>query len=326
MLRFIRTLHNRRPLLWTVVAFVVVSATLISLSVWWNYLLVQNDRIVRQMAKAATDPNATNYPLIIFMVLGILCSVVILTGLLYLFLRLIRSVQLNLAQSQFIASVTHELRSPVASLQLMLETIRDESTPPEKRLEFEAAMADDLKRLRVLVDQVLDTARLEHLHTTAPREPVSVDQVLSQCLDTIGARVKLTSSRLDVKPGAPSLKVSANPRLLSSAILNVLDNAIKYSNGPAQITVAARDTGRFVTIDIQDNGVGISKQELRHVFKRFYRATDPAMTGKPGTGLGLYFARIAIRSQGGNISVQSPGRGFGSTFRIEVPKANDHQT
>lgn len=318
MIKFIANIHNRRPILWTVIAFIFVVAMAATLSVWWNYLLFQNHRILRTMTAAAQERN--DVPLALLMFLGLACSILLVLGLVYLFLRLIRSVQLNLAQSQFIAAVTHELRSPVASLQLLLDTIRDPTTPEDVRYEFERNMNEDLKRLRVLVDQVLDTARLENLGTTL-RERVSIVSVFEQCTEMLETRLKMNAGQLNIERFSPELAVTANPRLLTSALLNILDNAVKYSNGSAEINLSVIEKDTKVVILVRDRGVGIGSKELKRVFKRFYRGGDPTAQNKPGTGLGLYFARLAIRAQGGNISVTSPGFGLGSTFQIEVPKA-----
>ena len=321
MWSFIRALHNRRPLLWSVLAFIVVVATATVLSVWWNVLLVQNHRIVQAAAKAATDPAKANIPLALFMVIGILLSLVIVLGLVYMFLRLIRTVQLNLAQSQFIAAVTHELKSPVASLQIMLDTIRDPETPVERRDEFAQCMDQDLKRLRALVDQVLDTARLENFATEATREDIELKSVIDQCVDHLETRLITSGSKLKILPYDASLKVRANRRLLAHALGNVLDNGIKYSQGPADLTVDVlpSPSSDSVAIEVHDRGIGISRKELKRVFHRFYRARDAAIQAKPGTGLGLYFARLAIKAQGGNISVRSVGPGRGATVRLEIP-------
>lgn len=323
MLRFLRTLHNRRPLLWSVVAFIMVVAAATTLSIWWNYLLIQNHRIVREMTAAAVanERNKASVPLALLMVLGVGSSLLIVAGMLYFFLRLIRAVQLNLAQSQFIAAVTHELRSPVASLQIMLETIRDPATPPERRREFEECMQTDLTRLRGLVDQVLDTARLENFSAVAPSEDVDVGKLMNRCVALVEPRVRTEQGKITIQAMGDDLMARANTRVLMTVLGNVLDNSLKYSQGVADITVRAIDAGKSVLIEVQDRGIGISRKEQKRIFKRFYRATDPAGREKPGTGLGLYFARLAIRTQGGNISVHSLGRGMGATFRIEVPKA-----
>ncbi|MBI3543778.1 MAG: HAMP domain-containing histidine kinase, partial [Deltaproteobacteria bacterium] len=294
------------------------------MSIWWNYLIFENHNILAKVTAAAVkaERERSSVPLAFLMVLGLSISLMTVLGMVYMFLRLIRAVQLNLAQSQFIAAVTHELRSPVASLQLMLETIRDPTTPREKRAEFELCMDADLRRLRQLVDQVLDTARLENSSEPPPAEPVPVDAVLKTALDAVDARIKMNAGQLHVAPLERPLLVNVNLRLLTSVLANVLDNAIKYSQGPAEIDLRVSTEGRRrIVIEIADHGVGISRKELKKVFRRFYRSRNPLTRAKPGTGLGLYFSRLALRAQGGDITVTSPGVGQGSTFRIEVPGA-----
>jgi len=320
-----RTLHNRRPILWTVVAFVTVVILTTVLSVWWNVLLVQNHRILESIsqaaAAAAVDPKRATWPLASLMVVGILCSAVLLLGMVYLFLRLIKTVQLNIAQNQFIASVTHELRSPVASLQILLETIRDPSTPTLKRQEFEGYMALELTRLRSLVDQVLETTRLESiLSASTMKEEVNIAKLLEACAQTVEARLKASSGKLQIEHIDSGLTIRANKSLLTTALANLLDNAIKYSPLQADIRVQAElKNSKWIELSVQDHGIGLERREQKQIFKRFYRAGNPLTHERPGTGLGLYFARLAVRAQGGKLSVTSPGPGQGSTFKIELP-------
>lgn len=321
MLGFLHRIHNKRPILWSVLAFIVVVATATTMTVWWNVLLVQNHRIVQTMTAAAKDPSRANVPLALLMIVGLLCSVMIVLGLVYMFLRLIRSVQLNVAQSQFIAAVTHELKSPVAAIQIMLDTIRDPTTPPEKRQEFELCMDSDLKRLRRLVEQVLETARLETLVVNPATEVLELGPVLSACIDNMETRLKTTGSTLKLSVPDGETLIHGNRRLLSSALANILDNAVKYSRGPAEIDVSVWRSPRWVAVEVRDRGMGIPRKEQKRVFKRFYRAPDATIQAKPGTGLGLYFARLAVRAQGGRLSVHSPGSGQGSTFRLELRRA-----
>lgn len=319
-------IHNKRPLLWAVLAFVIVVLSATAMSIWWNVLLVQNHHIVKEMTRvanqAALDPRQASFPLALFMFVGILCSVVIVLGLLYFFLRLIKTLQLNLAQRQFIAAVTHELRSPVTSLQILLETIRDPSTPKEKRQEFEECMLSDLKRLSQLVDQVLDTAKLENMLTTAQRSPVDLSEFLHKTLDSFNEQFKAFYPKVTLRLLPAQFTVYANRKLLTSAIESVLENAIKYSKegAPAEIEISVESTNKSILIHIKDEGIGIHKTEQKKIFKRFYRSGDPLTQSKPGTGLGLYFARLALRSQGGNLNLYTHGPGTGCTFTFEVPR------
>jgi signal transduction histidine kinase len=118
---------------------------------------------------------------------------------------------------------------------------------------------------------------------------------------------------------SPTLFIKANRRLLTSVMSSIIDNAVKYSSGPAELTLNVEAKPRSVIIEIKDRGIGISAKEQKRIFKRFYRAGDPLIEARAGAGLGLYFARLAVRAQGGNISVHSDGLGTGSTFKIEVP-------
>ncbi|MGE4232920.1 MAG: sensor histidine kinase [Bacteriovoracia bacterium] len=315
-----RKFYNSKPILWMAITFVAVFISVTILSVWWNYLLVQNHRVLRQISQAAQNPANAKYPLALMMILGLLCFVVILLGLTYMFLKMIQTLKLNLAQSQFISAVTHELRSPVASVKLLLETIRNPQTPPDVRKKFEDKMAKELRRLEELVDQVLDTTRLENFFSVAKKQSVYLSDVLNENLSTHEEIYRQKSATLKFKHFDSNLKVMIDRRLFRTAISNIFDNALKYApeNKPLEVTLSVKDNGKNCLIEIADNGIGMKKDEQKKVFKRFYRSENTI--SKKGTGLGLYFARLAIVAQGGKIQAVSDGPEQGSKFLISLPK------
>jgi signal transduction histidine kinase len=221
----------------------------------------------------------------------------------------------------FIANVTHELKSPLASIQLYLETLGSRDVPPEKRREFVALMLRDSHRLNALISSILEIASLEERKRVFQPRPYDADGLF-------GELVQESIEQFNLPPGAAIFTGSAgcfckaDRRSMKVVLNNLFDNAIKYSNGPAEITITlARESSRLI-LRISDRGIGILEKDQHDIFKKFRRVyTNDSPTVK-GTGLGLYWVREIIRQHNGRIGVYSAGPNQGTTFTIELPVAN----
>ncbi|HRK02325.1 MAG TPA: HAMP domain-containing sensor histidine kinase [Oligoflexia bacterium] len=321
----IRKWASGRPVFWSALAFFVVVTIAVTLSVWWNLLLVEKHQILQRidnMAQLMADRHEQErVPLALLMFVGIGLSVIAILALVFLFLRLIQTLRLNLAQSQFIAAVTHELRSPVAGIQILFDTLSRGDLPPGKKLEFEASIRKELKRLQDLVDQVLDTATLEHGITKFQMQSLRLNALIHETVEPLATVAASLGGSITCNfNGDPT--VYANRKLLSTALSNILDNAIKYARGIPEITLRTRQTHGWVEIAVEDRGIGLAHGEQRKIFKRFFRAQDARIQAKTGTGLGLYFCKLALSAQGAKISAKSAGPNRGTTFsiRLRAPK------
>lgn len=255
---------------------------------------------------------------------GIVFSLVILAGVVLNTIFLVREVRRSEQHDAFINAVTHELKTPIASIRLYLETLQRRDLEPARRQEFYGVMMEDADRLVRLVDQVLHAAQVPRrrlLH----REPVDLRLFARECVDIARAQHRLTPETLrfsDALPPPDGATVLGDPQELKTAVLNLIDNAIKYS-GPevdVEVQLAALEGGR-VALRVRDNGIGISPAELKRVFRRFYRIPGAVALRVKGTGLGLFIVSSVARKHGGRVFAESEGPGLGSTFTLQLPLA-----
>jgi two-component system, OmpR family, sensor histidine kinase SenX3 len=262
----------------------------------------------------------------LLLVLGIIFFLVIISGLVLNTIFLVREVRRNEQHDTFINSVTHELKTPLASIRLYLETLQRRDLDPEKRQEFYRVMHEDSDRLLRLVEQVLHSARTPR-QGLVHRMPVDMRHLLSESLDVARSRHHLTEDAIDYRDtlpeGAPAT-VLGDPEELKVAVSNLIDNAIKYSGPEVHVALElAPAHSKRLAIRVRDTGIGISAPELKRIFRRFYRIPGIAATRVKGTGLGLYIVRSVARKHGGRVVAESGGPGQGSTFTLSLPIAPD---
>lgn len=236
-----------------------------------------------------------------------------------LYLRMsIMEIALNQRQSNFIDSVTHELKSPIASLRLYLQTLSRRPLTEAQRGEFHQFMLEDLERLDTLINHLLDAARVESRVRQEDVSDVDLLPLLTDCARLATQRYRLDESaiRLDVSP------VRARGRALDLEIVfrNLIDNAVKYAGTPPQVTIEAWADGRGLAIvRVTDNGAGIPQKWRRKIFARFVRLGNELERAQPGTGLGLHIVKTLVRRMHGRINVRSPLARAGTTFEVELP-------
>lgn len=256
---------------------------------------------------------------VVLLVLGAIFFALIITGLILNTIFLVREIRRNEQHDAFINSVTHELKTPIASIKLYLETLKTRDVPPEKQREFYDVMLADSDRLLNTVDQVLKAGGAKEKAKLKTAE-VDVSTLLRECIAIIRTQRNLDASVIRfTEPGEP-LTVVGNEAELKTAFINLLENAVKYSKDDPKVSIRTKKAAlnRRVEIFIKDNGIGISPADLKRIFKRFYRVPDAASDTR-GTGLGLFIVRSIIKRHGGRVSAQSRGEGMGSTFMVQLP-------
>ncbi len=255
---------------------------------------------------------------------GVVFFIAIITGLILNTIFLVREIRLNEQHDSFINAVTHELKTPIASIRLYLETMQRREIEPKKRQEFYKLMLEDTDRLLGTVEQVLKAGEAGYKNRARHRVELDFGNLVRECVDLARTRHRLQSEML--KFGAPvngsAAKVQGDPEELRTAVSNLLDNAIKYSGKNVDVTVRveAPDENRVV-LSVKDRGVGIPEDELKRIFKRFYRAPGRARSHAKGTGLGLFIVRSVARAHGGKVFAVSDGEGKGTTFTLELPRS-----
>jgi two-component system sensor histidine kinase SenX3 len=255
----------------------------------------------------------------ILLFFGILLLALIISGVVLNTIFLVREIRRNEQHDAFINAVTHELKTPVASIRLYLETLQRRNVDDEKRQEFYRIMLDDSDRLLGTIEQVLLTGRTGVSARRLHRTPVDLETLVEQCVGRLATLHGVPEGSIRYTRNA-TVTVAGDPDELRAAISNLLDNAIKYSGPNAKIEIETRrQDSELVAIRVKDNGLGIPAGELKRVFKRFYRVPGPASTRVKGTGLGLFIVRSVAKRHGGRAWAESEGPGMGSTFVFQIP-------
>ncbi|HYE85696.1 MAG TPA: HAMP domain-containing sensor histidine kinase [Vicinamibacterales bacterium] len=256
------------------------------------------------------------------LVLGGTTFALIIAGLIVYTVFLVREMGITEQQDSFLNSVTHELKTPIASIRLYLETLQSREVGDAQRKEFYRIMLQDADRLQHTVEQVLRAGVARQRRKLEHRGPVDLGWLVQECVDTARTRHHLAEEAISVVASdlRTPLVVNGDVDDLRTAVTNLLDNAVKYSNGPPQITVqAAGASPDTAWVRVKDNGIGIPKSQLGRIFNCFYRFQPTGSTVK-GTGLGLYIVRAIAKRHGGRVFAESAGENKGSTFTLELPR------
>lgn len=257
----------------------------------------------------------------IMLVLGILLLLTIISGVGLNTAFLVREIRRNEQHDAFINAVTHELKTPVASIRLYLETLQTRPVDEARRKEFYRIMLDDSDRLLATIEQVLRTGRMGAASRKLNLSRIEIADLIEECMARARTLHSLPAESLQFRPGPPAT-VLGDADEVRAAVSNLIDNAVKYSGSEVKVTVeTAKVDGKFVSVRVKDEGPGIPKTELKRVFKRFHRVPGPLASRVKGTGLGLYIVRSVAKRHGGRAWADSEGPGRGSVFVLQLPIA-----
>ena len=286
-----------------IVLCVVLVAAALSLNIGW--ILVNGRRVA---------------PL----VLGVLTFALIIAGLIVYTVFLVREMGITEQQDSFLNSVTHELKTPIASIRLYLETLQSREVGDAQRAEFYKIMLSDAERLQHTVEQVLKAGYARQRHRLLHMSPVDLTALARDCVEIARRRHHLPPEAISLIGAGESeaaITVNGDVDELRTALLNLLDNAVKYSTGTPRVSVqVATPKPDTAWIRVKDAGVGIPRPQLSRIFNRFYRFQGRGFKVK-GTGLGLYIVRSIAKQHYGRVFAASEGEGKGSTFTLELPRA-----
>jgi signal transduction histidine kinase len=260
---------------------------------------------------------------IVELVVGISLFALIIAGIIVYTVFLVMEIRRNEEHDTFINAVTHELKTPLASIRLYLDTLKARPVADSQRQEFYDVMLADVERLRHTVDQVLKAGVVREKQHREVRAPLDMGVLTRECVDLAVMRHHLQPGAiaLEAHDGA-SLMVRGAAEELRTVITNLLDNAVKYSGSDVRVTVSlAAPAPNTIWVRVQDRGVGIPRKQLKRIFNRFYRVQTRGIRQVKGTGLGLYIVRTIARAHGGRVFAQSEGEGRGATFTVELPRA-----
>jgi two-component system sensor histidine kinase SenX3 len=264
-----------------------------------------------------------NWREVALLVFGIIFFLVLIFGLVLNTTFLIREIRRNEQHDAFINAVTHELKTPIASIRLYLETLKTRDVDDEQRREFYNIMLADSDRLLNTVEQVLRAGRTGLRRRRIANSVINLGEMVRECLEITRVRYGLSETHLiyNESPEVRSAKVSGDADELRAAFSNLLDNAVKYSDDEVRVSVSisALDDKRLA-VRVVDKGIGIPSAQLKRIFKRFYRVPGRFMARVKGTGLGLFIVHSVVTKHGGRVFAESRGLGHGSTFTIHLPR------
>jgi two-component system sensor histidine kinase SenX3 len=255
---------------------------------------------------------------------GVLFFAAIILGLILNTGYLVREIKLNEQHDSFINAVTHELKTPITSIRLHLETLQRREVDEAQRRQFYELMLLDTDRLLGTVEQVLKAGQAGHKPVTQHRVEVDFPSLVNECLELAQTRHHLDAGALrwEQSVNGAGIKVMGDPEELRAAVSNLLDNAIKYSGGHVDVSAKIElPDEKHVVLRVRDRGVGIPAGDLKRIFKRFYRVPSRATRQVKGTGLGLFIVRAIARTHGGRVFAESEGEGRGTTVTLELPRS-----
>lgn len=295
-------ISRRRP---AIVFFITLGACLVALAIALNVGWI-----------------ILNWRELVPLVLGIPFFGLLIAGVILNTIFLVREVRRNEQHDSFINAVTHELKTPITSIRLYLETLQRRNLSDEQRQEFYRTMLIDSDRLLATVEQVLKAGELGQRVHNSVRSRVMMDEMVQELISIALQRGHLEPDviTLDIKQEKKPYSLRGNAEELRTAILNIIENAIKYSpNGP-QITVKlAQENDAWIVMTVKDQGIGIPPAHLKRIFRRFYRVPNRSTFRVKGTGLGLFLVRTIARQHGGDATAESAGEGKGTTVRLQLP-------
>lgn len=314
--------------------FAIVVALCLAQVAWWIYfqvaeagrlerageLLLRGDAAAASRELGAGDASLAETARrrrVMFLSEGIALSVLVLVGVVFFYLGLVREQRLRAAQERFLTGTTHELKTPLASVRLGLESLAAGTLDAAKAPGYLQAMLHEVDRLERGLSNVLTAAGVRLAPQSALLEPGDLAQDVHASIEAV--RVRATTAQVELRVGElPPTHALRDPDGVRRALVNVLDNAIKFSPPRSEVCVSLRHAGPRALLAIEDGGIGIGADDLPHVGERFYRGRNAVHRG--GSGLGLFLARAAVRSSGGEMAVTSAGEGRGCRVEIVLPR------
>jgi two-component system, OmpR family, sensor histidine kinase SenX3 len=261
----------------------------------------------------------------VLLVFGIIFFALIIAGMVVNTIFLVREVRRNEQHDSFINAVTHELKTPIASIRLHLETLqRRELAEPQKQ-EFYRLMLTDADRLTVTVEQVLRAGRAGDRKAGKEKSEVDFRHIVRESIEATRTRHHLAPDVIHYEEASTNgvgVTIRGNPEDLRTAVFNVLDNAVKYSGTKVDVRVRldGHDPNR-IALEVQDHGVGIPAGDVKRIFRRFYRVSHRSLAHVKGTGLGLFIVKAIAKKHGGRVFAHSEGEGKGTTITLELPRS-----
>lgn len=310
--------RRRHSFVYNLIIFVLAQLVWLAVLLLWIYWYVTNNLIFEQVGEKVSPQIVYDTPSVFPFVGGIVLLVGLSFSLVLIFRHLNVQIKLTTLYDNFIANVTHELKSPLSSIQLYLETLNSRDVPDEKRKEFYDLMIRDSERLKNLINSILEIAAMDKKKFHRDFEVYNADETIEKIVLESAEQFNLEKDRISFN-GKANCEVLLDRDAIRTVFNNLVDNAIKYNVNQLKINVNLKRHNKTIEIEFADNGIGVSRDQIKKIFQKFHRIYDQDIPNVKGTGLGLYVVREIIKSHNGKITVISEGKGKGTTFKIEMP-------
>ncbi|MGZ3883271.1 MAG: sensor histidine kinase [Bacteroidia bacterium] len=298
-----------------------------SLGIGYKINLSPNNVFIQAEYLMVHFPNQKNY------IFKTMWSMLLVSGLVICFLifafyyfitTIVKQKKLSVIKNDFISNMTHEFKTPISTISLATEMLSDSSVikTPEKQSRFLAMIKDENKRLSVLVESILQTAILDKGEFKLKLNELNLHEIINTAINNTQLLIEQRRGKITTNLNATKIRLQADRVHLTNIVFNLIDNAIKYSKENPEIVISTEDTETGINIYVKDNGIGISKENQKKIFDKFYRVPTGNVHNVKGFGLGLSYVQAVVYKHGGDISVQSePGKG--STFKVFLPFDNN---
>lgn len=302
-----------------VVVFIAVQLIWLSLVALWIYFYISNHIIIMKVGNQISPTLMPGSYHVLVLIFGCLLLVLLQGGFYFIFIYLNRQMNVKRVQDHFIANITHELKSPLTSIQLYLETLEARPVPEKKMQEFIKVMIKDAQRLQVMIDKVLETTILDQKRLTFEFKLYNMSAIIPAILKDVLSKYPVEIYQNVHLDNTPSCRCVIDINAFKIIFNNLIDNAIKYSDHKFELRINSYCGEKYFIIEFKDQGIGISIKEHKRLFRKFYRIYSDNMPNVKGTGLGLYIVKEIIKYHGGEIHTFSPGKNMGTTIRIKIP-------
>ena len=288
--------------------------------------LSPNNVFVTPQYLSVNFPDQKSYLLkTMWMMLGVSLMIILIlvVAFYYTIATLSKQKKLSVIKNDFISNMTHEFKTPISTISLAAEMLNDDSIikTPEKQQRFVKMIRDENKRLSILVESILQTSILDKGEFKLKRSDIDLHEIINQAIQNTQLLIDQRQGSITKQLGATNCFINADKVHLTNIIFNLIDNAIKYTKDSPNILISTKDTLEGIQISVKDNGIGISKENQRKIFDKFYRVPTGNVHNVKGFGLGLSYVLAVVQKQNGTINVESE-IGKGSTFKIVMPYKN----
>lgn len=292
-------MRRRKTAIFFLVLGIILSVLAIALNVGWILL------------------NLREVALLVF---GVIFFALIITGLILNTIFLVREIRRNEQHDTFLNAITHELKTPIASIKLYLETLKTRDVDETKRQEFYDIMLADNERLLGTVEQVLQASRTQEKQRNMNLAEVDLGVLIDDTVKIVRSRLHLDDAAIRFTNSPERIKMVGDREELQTVFVNLLDNAVKYSGEESKISIRMKlSRAGKAEVFVRDNGIGLTRADIKRVFKRFYRVPNLTATATKGTGLGLPIVKAIVEKHGGRVKAESRGEGKGTTFIVQLP-------